>query len=273
MKVITLGYDCSPAAQVALARAQRLALGHRANLHIVQVLEAGAAPVDRKNALARLKVEQRVATVDADDVAFVVLDGDPAVALSQAADAADADLIIIGGHQAKRWTDVAFGTTAEALLRWSERPLLIARAAPEHDYSQAVAAIDSEKSMRAALALASLVGATALMAVHAYELPFEAHVIGGEVTATIKAEETNAFRERMKRIPSPANLKVEAMAIEDDIVVAIEQASQASNADLVILTTHARAGLRWLLRGSVADTVLERSPRDVLVGRLPPHRI
>jgi nucleotide-binding universal stress UspA family protein len=43
------------------------------------------------------------------------------------------------------------------------------------------------------------------------------------------------------------------------------------SADLVILPTHARAGLRWLLRGSVADTVIDHSTRDVLIGRLPHH--
>ena len=276
MKTILVGTDGSPAGDAAVARALALAEQHGAAVHVVQVLPIDAAADQTEAALALLRaLVRRSAGSDKEPETQVdVITGDPPAALANRAAAIGADLIVVGGSSRRGWSQALFGSTAEALLRESATPLLIAHAGSgvTHPYRRAIAAIASDDSLRLSIDLACLIGVQSMCAVRAFELPFEAHVIGGQVTATIRAEESRAFGERVARISGDvaAPVDVDSVAIEADVVSALGQASVAASGDLLILTTHARSGLRWLVRGSVADSLLEQLPNDMLIGRL--HR-
>lgn len=56
-----------------------------------------------------------------------------------------------------------------------------------------------------------------------------------------------------------------AVQFADEPGEAIEQYSRASDAELVVMATHARRGIARLFSGSVAERVLERGVRPVLL--------
>ncbi|MBY8829837.1 universal stress protein [Hephaestia mangrovi] len=260
--------------EAALARACRLAAEHGAHLHLLGVIARDGTTRDHAAALQRLRMTlHRSAMPDQTDAQCDILEGDPPTAIAQTAHDIGADLIVLGAHRHPRLSDRVFGTTAEALLRDTHIPLLIARGLADRPYRRAIAAAQSDSSITTAIALASMIGIEMLTAVHAYELPFEAQVIGGSVTTAIMAEEAQAFAERVKRLAAEttADLRVDALSIEDEVVFALEEGGRATRADLLILTTHARSGLAWLTRGSVTDAAIERLPGDMLIGRLSRH--
>ncbi|MGN6377269.1 MAG: universal stress protein [Sphingomonas sp.] len=272
MKCILAAVDPASLEQPALKRACRLAVEHGARLHVLGVLEDDRWAQDRTTALQQLHdAFGRRAWCDRADARFDVATGTPSAAIAEKGAEIGADLIIVGGHRHARWADRIFGTTAEALLRDTRIPLLIARDATDRPYRIAVAAAQGDSSVTAAIELAALIGVEALTAVHAYELPFEAQVIGGTVTATIMTEESRAFAERVERLAARtgATLHVDALSFEDDVIFALAQGARAVQADLLILTTHARTGIGWLARGSVTDSAIEHLPGDILIGRLP----
>jgi nucleotide-binding universal stress UspA family protein len=62
-------------------------------------------------------------------------------------------------------------------------------------------------------------------------------------------------------------ITVECLQTEGSSAEAILAHAQRSNSDLLALTTHGRGGLGRLVFGSVAEEVLRKSPRPVLLVR------
>lgn len=59
------------------------------------------------------------------------------------------------------------------------------------------------------------------------------------------------------------------MVVQADPAAAILEAARANQADLIVLTTHARRGLDRLVHGSVAHEVLKHAEVPVLLLRGP----
>ncbi len=118
----------------------------------------------------------------------------------------------------------------------------------------------------AALALASLLaretGATLLL-VHVEEPPIAYG--GGEMYYGVP-EPAYEEIERMLRAVKPTDpeVKYEHRLISGDPASAIVQLAEEEGADMIVMGTHGRTGLRRLLMGSVAEAVVRRAPCPVL---------
>ena len=75
--------------------------------------------------------------------------------------------------------------------------------------------------------------------------------------------ELAALRERL----SGQGPVLSQMVMEGFPETALSEAAQFTGADLVVVGTHGRTGLRWFLLGSVAARVIRRCTADVLVAR------
>jgi len=118
----------------------------------------------------------------------------------------------------------------------------------------------------AALALASLLaretGATLLL-VHVEEPPIAYG--GGEMYYGVP-EPAYEEIERMLRAVKPTDpeVKYEHRLISGAPASAIAQRAEEAGADMIVMGTHGRTGLRRLLMGSVAEAVVRRAPCPVL---------
>ena len=137
---------------------------------------------------------------------------------------------------------------------------------------------ESDRAARQAIDLARHVGAEVVL-VHAgdtVELPtFDAHAdrsaregfeaYRAQLAAALAAhrQELAALRERLAGQGPPVS-----QALHEGFPdAALCQAARDLRADLVVVGTHGRTGLRWFFLGSVAGAVVRGSPTDVLVAR------
>jgi nucleotide-binding universal stress UspA family protein len=88
--------------------------------------------------------------------------------------------------------------------------------------------------------------------------------IAEQVLDTQRADARRRLKEIGARLDEPAQTVLE----EGPASEAILRTADELDADLIVLGTHGRSGLRRLALGSVAETVLRRSRRSVLVVRL-----
>jgi nucleotide-binding universal stress UspA family protein len=75
--------------------------------------------------------------------------------------------------------------------------------------------------------------------------------------------------ERIAETLRKAGFKAESRVLENEIRTAILDAAQDWNADLIVLGSHGKKGLRKFLMGSVAESVAHHAQCSVLIVRRP----
>jgi nucleotide-binding universal stress UspA family protein len=145
--------------------------------------------------------------------------------------------------------------------------LVIRRILVATDFSDA-----ADGALKFAIDLARAFGATITL-VHAYEIPLggfpdDSFVASAETALQIadvveSALDGCAGRHRASGVP------IETVLASDVPVHAIVDEALRSNADLIVLGTHARHGLAHALLGSVAEKVVRSATQPVLVWRPP----
>ena len=159
MPHILVATDLSPRADRALARAFRLARNHGASLTALNVIDSDlpdklTAPLVED---AQKHLEEFCASQDAAnevDWSVKTVTGDPSSDIHVAAVQTKADLIVLGLHRRRALFDALRETTLERLVRTATRPVLLVAAPADHDYKQAVAAVDASPAASAALTAA-----------------------------------------------------------------------------------------------------------------------
>jgi nucleotide-binding universal stress UspA family protein len=116
-----LAYDGSAKAREALFIAAYLAEAHAVELTVMMVADSASAESEALEH-ARNYLEMHEVTAD-----YLTLSGAPAVAIGQAADEREADLVLIGGYGMRPALEAVLGSTVDGVLRQSRRPVLICR--------------------------------------------------------------------------------------------------------------------------------------------------
>jgi len=127
----------------------------------------------------------------------------------------------------------------------------------------------SALAFRLACALARDYGAR-LILLHVTAPPLVAYGEGVVIPPTAAEARHDREREELHRLrPADPEVVAEHRLMEGDAVGAILAAARETHADLVVMGTHGRTGLRRLLMGSVAEQVVRRAPCPVLTVRTP----
>lgn len=194
----------------------------------------------------------------------------------QAADATDADLIVMGAHRKRLLRDVFTGTTVERVMRTGSRPVLMVHREPQAPYHRLLAAIDLAEPSARALETARELGLTAgrhLTLLHAFD-PAPAGMLtatgaasADQVELYLKEASVEAaaalgrFLDQVELGHADLDLRVEP----GPAVGAILDHAEGDGSELLILGTRARSGLARAFLGSVAAEVLRTTDRDALV--------
>jgi nucleotide-binding universal stress UspA family protein len=180
-----------------------------------------------------------------------------------------ADLIVVGGHGHAGHRHV-FGDVAERVVRYAHVSVLVARA--PHGHGGVLAATDlSKPSLPALLAGAEEARGrgTRLMVVQAIGfLDIEATYLLRPMTPS--AERNSEFGARARQLGSVVEqLGIEATCeiLDAPAAAAIVHQATAMNAELVVVGTRGKTGLKRVLLGSVAEKVVRTAPCSVLVVR------
>ena len=200
----------------------------------------------------------------------------PGTVILEYADEQDIDLIIMGTHGRRGLRHLLLGSVAEEVVRLAERPVLTVRQGATGgwtgferilvpmDYSE-----HSDVALSYAKEFAAAEGAR-LHLLHVLEVgtypDFYFPVQAAQMFDMPELEKRALahLRHRLERVPGPemeASLKVELGHPAQRIA---EFAEERVRADLVVIASHGRSTLHFLL-GSVAEGVIRRARTPVLI--------
>jgi len=189
------------------------------------------------------------------------------------AERSEARLIVVGAQGEGVLRRLLIGTTAERLIRRTDRPILIVREAPQVRYGTALVAVDFSSWSTGALAAARAVAPQARpILLTAFEVPFADKLqFAGVDEATIAGYRQQAEADAAQRLATFATAAGlgandwQPLVVEGDASLRIVEQEQAQAVDLVVLGKHGKSAREELLLGSVIKHVLGEGARDVLI--------
>jgi nucleotide-binding universal stress UspA family protein len=286
---LLVGYDGSDGAQRALAWATREAVLRGWPLQIVTCYQIsvtadsgfGYVPptVDASDTLregseqlAEGALEQVRAAAPDLDVKVEVVAAPPAIELAERSEGAAA--VVVGTRGASGLITELLGSVATAVLHKAKAPYIAVPATFDVGAAptgRVVVGIDGSPTSDAALVwahdAARRAGAT-LRIVHTWTYPYDVMQLGGEdPRVALRETAQRELDEAVKEALALGEVEVEAVLVEDGTAHALLAA--ADGADLLVLGSHGRGGLRSLLLGSVSQTVVQHTTCPVAVIRPP----
>jgi nucleotide-binding universal stress UspA family protein len=184
----------------------------------------------------------------------------------------NAELIVLGKAGIHPYAELFTGTTAERVVRFSDRPVLTVKQPPNGPYRRILSAFDGSEGAIRALRMALLLAPEAeVRVVHAWRPP---QVALGEIEAARKAieEENERLRAQIREaaeqatVHSASQAKVTIDLVENNPYLVI--ANESSSADLLVMGTHSKGRLASTATiGGLARHLLAESSIDVLTSR------
>ena len=225
----------------------------------------------RAEVIASLSLQDRAHEFDiaSDKDLLRVVPGYSSKAILQIAEKTQAELLVLGAHSRRALFDL--GSTTRSILSHTSLPVWRQVGDPQPIRTIMVAVDFSEQSklaLRYAHALAARLGAN-LRLLHSYEAPAYAftaeiedesgakHVLEQERTVAV-----NRLAEWMEDFEWGA-VQASSTFVDGEARSCI--ITEGESSDLIVLGTHGRTGLSRFLVGSVAQAVLEKSQKPVLV--------
>jgi nucleotide-binding universal stress UspA family protein len=215
-----------------------------------------------RDAEARLERELSLSSANGEaDVSLMVLSGDPGKVIVDQASAMQSDLIVMGLAEHATLRAIFSGTTIERVVRAAPCPVLTVKTRPHTPYASVVVAFDASPAADRALRLALRISPPAVCTV----------LYAGDRVSSAEGrrqEIEQAVRETVAALQTSGTPPAVVRIVEGESVAEALQREIANiDPDLVILGTHARVGVVRFALGSIAATLLETLPRDVMVVR------
>jgi len=209
----------------------------------------------------------------------VVRVGMPYVEIIRESRTRAADLIVLGRHGRRGIRDLFLGSTAERVIRMGGTPVLIVNGKPSHPYRRVLIALDLGDTSPATVELALRAagpGAAETFILHACAMPFQGFIASGLTSAELDAYRRDSRAASLSRLRGfleslgDRGVRWKATVRSGDPRVEILREAGRRRADLIVLGTHGRTGVSHTLLGSVAEWIVRRAARDVLVARAAP---
>jgi nucleotide-binding universal stress UspA family protein len=266
LRRILVPADCGPCGAAAYRRALPLARRFGAELHLVHAnVPQDAVDDDPVVFLPPAPPDVRVVDVEegGESIAYALVD--------YAWDH-DVDLAVVGTHGRRGVAHLLLGSVAEQVVREAPCPVLTVRAdAEDAPVRRILVPVDfsarSDDAVRYARELAELYDAEVDL-LHAVDTGFEPDVYGvGLLWHEAVPDVVERCRAAMAETAEDLlGGRAGALHVElDSPAVAVLHAVERLGADLVVMTTHGRTGLKRFALGSVAEKVVQHAPCPVFV--------
>lgn len=289
---VLVATDFSPSARVALAHGARIAAHHGVALHALTVVDndqidtlASSVPFSREQvreriierAAAMLDIELKDAGVDHIEPGHRHVDvGRPGHEVVEASERLGAGLLLVGYH-GRSQPVLGPGSVASRCMRHAPCDVLLTRREHPGPFGRVAVGVelsgDSLDMVAHAGEIAKVDGAEVVL-IHAHTDPGELLAFAGYGIDPLPPLDTPdpALVERLEHIAQ--SLRPEfAGGVRAEVVIdgnhgrAIAEWCAANGADLAVVGTRAKPGLRYWLLGSTAESLLLRTPCSVLAVR------
>jgi len=223
----------------------------------------------RSALLERLRVETgREST----QVTIVIEQGTVHAEILRAAERIGAGAIVVGGKVDERGLP-GLGEAAGPIVRYAHCPVLVARPSPEGKVLAATDFSDSSLPALEAGAAEARSRGTDLTILHAVDLlplmvTYAEAISPSVLPADLGEEMMKGRQQRLDECVHQFEAKGGGLLRSGKAAPAILRAATELPAQLLVIGTHGRTGLRRLALGNVAEAVVGRAPCSVLVVRL-----
>lgn len=285
---IIAAVDFSDCSKAVLRQAHRLAQLHGAPLHIVHVVTAEEVDEEQSDWVVpteqllekfegELETLAREALGEGAGFESSVLIGHPFLQLARCQKDFSSPLIVMGAHG---WTHdrSRVGVIATRAVRKLPAAILLVREDHSKPYSDVVACTDFSDTAERALAEASDIAARDQARLHVLHVDFPAwlipHGVMVDIAGVYDPEAIEKHRAALAgkldgiaaqlRTSHPDLEVLTALRESQNPARAICEYLTDSKADLAVLGTQGRTGLRSLLLGTTAERIIHESPCSVL---------
>ncbi len=293
---VLVGTDLSRNAEVALQEAHELATalnGELAVCHVVpdetlvrplfpqeKAVDAFRASTLRERAVAAVTAQaQELTGREPDSFQVLVSAGTPYAEIVRAAESWGADRIVVGSIGSTGLARMLLGSVALRVARHAHCPVLVART--KAGTGAIVAGTDfSDPALPAVSAAADEARRTGgrVTVVHSLDLQWASVgfnqpeiALSGPDVLRIRVEAEARAAERLGEVLVRCGITGERRVESGPAAAALARVAEELKADLTVVGTAGRSGLRRVLLGSVAETVVQIAPCSVLVVRLHAH--
>jgi nucleotide-binding universal stress UspA family protein len=276
-------------AAAALPAATTLARGTGARITLLRVLtDRGRDPADEAlgDRFAEDGVSAAAAEVTRSGVLADWVVAAPPVASSiiQAAQTANADVIVMATHGRTGLGRAFAGSVSEHVVAGAGRPVLLLKSDGKHldHIGTLLVPVDGTAGgvlgLSAAVGLARATGARLMLLQVVPPMPmwmYSTEASVGALAYLDPAWEEEALQSAQTYVAGlaerlrTAGLHVETRAVRGDVAPSIHAVADETDTDLVVMSTHALTGPARTVLGSVADAVVRTSHRPVLLVRRP----
>jgi len=290
LKNIVVGVDFSSFSRCALMQAARIAGWNQANMHALHIVDTSMVnhlkefwnckraligsqdAVEKIRASALTQLEELVGEHKEVSAHVDAMTGTPFLEILRRVRDTLADLLVLGSNGLSDPSKGA-GVLATKCVRKASTKVLLVRADHAGPFKKVVACVDfSESSHRVieqAIRVAQQDGAS-LHLLHVFAAPWKEADYVPRPSPESQQQHSESLRERLHIAFEPFESETHALKVETNLVEnsresdGIVQFVEESAADLVVVGTRGRTGMRAILLGTVAERVVRESPCSVL---------
>lgn len=297
LKHVHVGVDFSEFSALALAQATRIARWNDARLTVVHVIDEtvvrelqsvmkGLSPdADVREDVLKSATERVEAMVDAanassENTTVEVVIGAPFVEIVRRVHDSDCELLVLGANGASGLRTEA-GTLATKCVRKSTANTLLVRAMENESHKNIVACVDfsdtSEQVITYALRAAEREQAK-VHVLHVFAAPWNVLHYRAPTTESspdFRRQYLDSLRGCLEKLMQPFQEDLKKINVQEHLLESTYPAAEilsfvdAKQADLVVVASRGRTGLRAILMGTTAERIVRESRCSVLA--IKPH--
>ena len=183
------------------------------------------------------------------------------------ADAENCDVIVMGRRGLRRIARALIGSVTARVIGHTQRDVLVVPLGTVVGWKKIVFATDGSKysaqAAERAISFAKSYGGE-LRVISVVDVPTEFYAEAPQAVDDL-VRKAKGYVADVKKQAEAAGVKAETFVGEAEADEAITNLAKEQNADMIIIGSHGRTGLRRLLMGSVAEKVIGYAPCPVLV--------
>ncbi len=275
---ILVAIDGSESSRNALRQAFRLAVEEKCWITVTSVVPPYSGDLDLtgvkdvRASLAKpctdaLEDAKRLAEEERALIKTVCEEGETYERIVDLADAENADIIVMGRRGLRKMERALMGSVTARVIGHSQRDVLVVPLGSTLGWRRVLVGTDGSKfssiAVDKAIAFAKAYGGD-LVVISVVDVPTEFYAEAPQAVEDMikKAKEYTAA---VKKKAEDAGVKAESYVGEAESWEAIVNLANEQSADMIVMGSHGRTGLRRLLMGSVTEKVIGHAACPVLV--------
>ncbi len=275
---ILVAIDGSESSRNALIQAFRFAVDEKCWITVTSVVPPYDGEIEivgvrdiraalRKPCEDALQEARRLAEQERALIKTVVEEGEAHERIVDLADAENSDIIIMGRRGLRAIERMLVGRVTARVIGHSQRDVLVVPNNTSVGWKTIVVATDGSKYSRLAadraIAFAKSYGGE-LRVLSVVDVPTEFYAEAPQAVEDL-IRKAKQFVADVKKHAADAGVKADTFVGEAEAHDAVNKLADEQKADMIVIGSHGRTGLRRLLMGSVAEKVIGFATRPVLV--------